>query len=121
VKCSFKATIGWHSTKIISSQQHDRPLDLYLSVPDHFMEYNSDYYESHYGRLLGNEPYFNLRALFWKHAIMAVQTVPEDSLLLDYGCGTGQVNMAFAPTNFYDIAEFSRDLLKKRQDCLCEQ
>ena len=78
------------------------------------MQYNSAYYESHYGRLLGDDQYFNLRALYWKKAITAVQEVSEDSLILDYGCGTGQVSMAFPNTHYYDVAEFSRELIKKR-------
>ena len=78
------------------------------------MEYNSTYYEGHYGRLLGDDHYFNVRTLYWKHAITAVQVVPEDSLVLDYGCGTGQVSMAFPNVHFYDTSEFSRDLIKQK-------
>lgn len=78
------------------------------------MEYNSAYYQSHYGRLLGNDQYFNLRAFYWKKAITAVQVVSEDSLVLDYGCGTGQVSMAFPNVHFYDISDFSRDLIKQK-------
>jgi SAM-dependent methyltransferase len=78
------------------------------------MHYNAAYYEGHYGRLMQDEWYFNLRAGYWKTALTAVQAVPEDSLVLDYGCGTGQVSMAFPNTHYYDIAPFSRDLIKKR-------
>ena len=78
------------------------------------MQYNSAYYESHYGRLLDNERYFSIRALYWKKAIMAVRDVPEDSLLLDYGCGTGQVSMAFPNTHFYDVSRYSRNLISRK-------
>ncbi|HEV7924140.1 MAG TPA: methyltransferase domain-containing protein [Verrucomicrobiae bacterium] len=78
------------------------------------MHYNSAYYQSHYGRLLDDGGYFNLRAQYWKKAIMAARNIPEDSLLLDYGCGTGQVSMAFQNTHFYDVAEFSRELIARR-------
>lgn len=78
------------------------------------MQYDAAYYEGHYGRVLTDDRYFDIRALYWKAAITAVKSVSEDSLLLDYGCGTGQVSMAFKNTHFYDVAEFSRDLIKKR-------
>jgi SAM-dependent methyltransferase len=52
--------------------------------------------------------------LYWKTAITAVQAVPAGSLMLDYGCGTGQVSMAFPNTHYYDTAQFSRDMVRKR-------
>ena len=85
------------------------------------MHYNSGYYEGHYGRLLMDDRYFDVRALYWKTAITAVQAVGEDSLMLDYGCGTGQVSMAFPNTHYYDIAEFSRALIKKRGKVVYEE
>jgi SAM-dependent methyltransferase len=78
------------------------------------MQYNSAYYEGHYGRLLENEHYFNIRALYWKRAITTVRAVPEESLLLDYGCGTGQVSMAFRNTHYYDVSKFSRNLISQK-------
>jgi len=78
------------------------------------MHYNAAYYEGHYGRLMLDERYFNIRALYWKTAITAVQAVPDENLILDYGCGTGQVSMAFPNTHYYDIAPYSRELIKKR-------
>jgi SAM-dependent methyltransferase len=78
------------------------------------MHYDAAYYEGHYGRLLKGDRYFDIRALYWKAAITAVQPVAPNSLMLDYGCGTGQVTMAFPNTHYYDIAEFSRNLIKKR-------
>jgi|SRR5450756_2599662 len=77
------------------------------------MHYNAAYYEGHYGRLLMDDQYYKMRALYWKTAITAVQAVSADDLILDYGCGTGQVSMAFPNTHYYDIAEYSRDLIKK--------
>ena len=77
------------------------------------MHYNAAYYEGHYGRLLQDNGYLGLRSMYWKAAITAVHPVSDDSLLLDYGCGTGQVSMAFPNTHYYDIAEFSRDLIRK--------
>jgi len=78
------------------------------------MHYNSAYYESHYGRLLDNDDYFSKRCLYWKKALMAVRDIPEESLLLDYGCGTGQVSLAFRNTHFYDVSAFSRNLIAQR-------
>ncbi|HTA31363.1 MAG TPA: methyltransferase domain-containing protein, partial [Candidatus Cybelea sp.] len=78
------------------------------------MRYNASYYESHYGRLLDNEDYFGTRCLYWKKAITAVRDIPEESLLLDYGCGTGQVSLAFRNAHFYDVSAFSRDLITQR-------
>lgn len=78
------------------------------------MNYDANYYAEHYERLLDHGPYFDIRALYWKKAITEVINIPEHSLILDYGCGTGQVSMAFTNTHYFDIAEFSRDLIKKR-------
>ena len=78
------------------------------------MHYDAAYYEGHYGRLLLDDGYFNLRALYWKTALTAVRAVPEDRLMLDYGCGTGQVSLAFPNTHYYDIAPYSRELIRKR-------
>jgi len=50
-----------------------------------------------------------------------VQAVEEDHLILDYGCGTGQVSLAFPNVHFYDIAEFSRDLIRKRGRIVYEE
>lgn len=86
-----------------------------------FMQYNANYYESHYGRLLSDDRYFAIRALYWKKAIMAVHKIPQKSLILDYGCGTGQVSMAFPNTHFYDISEFSQKLLRQHGKTVYQQ
>ena len=78
------------------------------------IQYDAAYFAGHYGRLLMDERYFNFRALYWKTAITAIQPVAEESLMLDYGCGTGQISMAFPNTHYYDIAEYSRELMRKR-------
>ena len=78
------------------------------------MHYDAAYYEGHYGRLLMDDRYFGIRALYWKTTITIVQAVAEDSLILDYGCGTGQISMAFPNTHYYDISDFSRKLIKQR-------
>lgn len=78
------------------------------------MHYNASYFEGHYGRVLTDDRYFNIRALYWKFAITAVHPVAEADTLLDYGCGTGQVSMAFPNTHYYDFADYSRELMRKR-------
>jgi SAM-dependent methyltransferase len=78
------------------------------------VHYNAAYFEGHYGRLMQDDPYFHARASYWRTAITAVHRFDPESLMLDYGCGTGQVSMAFPNAHYYDLAEFSRDLIKKR-------
>jgi SAM-dependent methyltransferase len=84
------------------------------------MHYNATYFENHYGRLMLDDRYFILRAQYWKTAITAVHDVDPKCLMLDYGCGTGQVSMAFPNTHYYDPAEFSRELIKKRDRTVYE-
>lgn len=76
--------------------------------------YDKSYFESHYGRLLNDEAYFSIRAMFWKKAITSLWSVPEESRMLDYGCGTGQVTAAFRNCQYYDISKDSRDYVKSK-------
>lgn len=83
--------------------------------------YNGAYFESHYGRLLNDDGYFSVRALFWKKAITSLWSVPEESRMLDYGCGTGQVTAAFRHCDYYDISEESRNYVRKMEKTVFEQ
>jgi ubiquinone/menaquinone biosynthesis C-methylase UbiE len=73
--------------------------------------YNQAYYQSHYGRFLSDAPYHRLKGLFWRKAICSLWPLPENCLMLDYGCGLGQVSAAFKECHCYDVAEFSRRFL----------
>lgn len=76
--------------------------------------YDDAYFGSHYGQFLDDPAYYDLKGKFWKKAIQSLWPVPEDALVLDYGCGLGQVTAAFSRCHYYDIAEFTRDFLRRR-------
>jgi len=76
--------------------------------------YDHAYYESHYGRFLPDDSYYDLKARFWRKAISALWSLEPSARLLDYGCGLGQVSAGFEDCHYYDLAEFSRSFLARR-------
>ena len=73
--------------------------------------YNQDYYVSHYKNFLGMDSFYQLKSLFWKKAITSLWPVADECVLLDYGCGLGQVSAAFPRAQYYDVSPFSREFL----------
>jgi SAM-dependent methyltransferase len=76
--------------------------------------YDATYFESHYGRFLPEDAYYQLKALFWRKAITELWPLHEPVTILDYGSGLGQVTAAFSDCHCYDLAEFSRSFLLAR-------
>lgn len=74
--------------------------------------YNEEYYRSHYGRVYADPDYYQLKALYWKHAIFDTYHLPTDQVTLDFGCGLGQVSAALADAHCFDFADFAVDWLE---------
>lgn len=79
--------------------------------------YDKRYFEEHYGGLLSDDSYYCLLSQYWKKAVftpLSQLNVLPDARVLDYGAGTGVVTAALRHSACYDVAEYSRVLLRKR-------
>jgi ubiquinone/menaquinone biosynthesis C-methylase UbiE len=79
--------------------------------------YNETYFAEHYGRFISNDDDYSLLSKYWKKAIFTShKELSEFSnmQILDYGAGTGVVTAALKNAACYDVAEYSRNLLRAR-------
>jgi len=79
--------------------------------------YDETYFAEHYRRFISNNNDYSLLSEYWKKAIFTSLTEANqllDMQVLDYGAGTGVVTAAFKNAACYDVAEYSRNLLRAR-------
>jgi SAM-dependent methyltransferase len=76
--------------------------------------YEEHYYQSHYGRLLSDPAYYELKAEFWRYCLWTAHGLTPPSPMLDYGCGLGQISAAVDNCHYFDISPFARQFLQKR-------
>lgn len=73
--------------------------------------YDKNYYTNHYNRIVRDNNYYQLLALYWKEAIFCQNNLNPDVAVLDYGCGLGQVSAALANVTFFDYSEYAINFL----------
>jgi SAM-dependent methyltransferase len=76
--------------------------------------YDEIYYRYHYGKILENSTYHELLSRHWKHVIFTCNDIDPDSLVLDYGCGLGQVSASLANATLFDSSQFATKFLRTR-------
>ena len=77
--------------------------------------YNKDYYASHYAQLLQSERYYTLLSRYWRKTIFEANGIDTNALVLDYGCGLGQVSAALPHVVCFDHSVTARDYLHAKK------
>ena len=75
--------------------------------------YDREYYESHYGHLLGDETYRRQLGLYWRDVLFVEHGLNPDKDVLDYGCGLGAVSAGLPHATLHDVSGFAMDYLEQ--------
>ncbi|MEQ1850963.1 MAG: methyltransferase domain-containing protein [Chthoniobacteraceae bacterium] len=76
--------------------------------------YESDYYGTHYGRIVQDPKYYDLISHYWKYGLFSRNNLDTSSRILDYGSGIGQVSAALPNVMLSDPSAFALEFAKSR-------